>query len=228
MALRSAAALAGRLLRPVARVLTAALVADALATALFVHLGYQSLQEHTSAGSFDAAVVFFSGHPDTDHLDDDDVRHLEHAAHLFRVGAARHIVCVGGSRSWTERVGARMMRDFLLRAGLPAARVLHDSTSFDSRSNWREARRIIRAHQWTRIALVSTPLHLLRLLELAADETMDISVAVLPRYQRRGLGMLLPLWVAAHREALAWLAMAVLRADTYREALRWLRNARVI
>ena len=40
--------------------------------------------------------------------------------------------------------------------------------------------------------------------------------------------MLLPLWMAAHREALAWVAMAVLPTDTYREALRWLRNKRVI
>lgn len=228
MLLRTAKGLAGRFLGLLARLLPVALVVDALATALFVHFGYQTLQERSAAGPFDVAVVFFSGHPDTDQLDDDDVRHLEHAAHLFRVRAARHIVCVGGARTWTERVGARMMRRFLLRAGLPPERVFHDSTSFDSRSNWREACRIIRSHGWRRIALVSSPLHLVRLLDLTAAEELRISVAVPPRYQRRGAGMLLPLWMAAHREALAWVAMAVLPTDTYREALRWLRNKRVI
>jgi len=214
--------------KKVGLVLAALLLADLLASALFIRSAYSTLEQHASPGPFDLAVVFFSGHPDEAHLQGAELPRLQYAAELFHAGTIGHIVCVGGARSWS-RSGARMMRDVLLRSGIPAARVSYDSTSFDSFSNWRNARQIIRARRWRSVAFITDPLHLIRLLDIAAAATdLDITTAPPPHYARPDARTCLVLWQKTHHEWLAWTAAALLPAAIHQKILRYLRNKRLL
>ena len=205
------------------------LLADLLASALFIRSAYSTLDQHASPGPFDLAVVFFAGHPDKTHLAGADLPRLQYAAELFHAGTIAHIVCVGGARSWSRSGGARMMRDVLLRSGIPATRVLYDSTSFDSFSNWHNAHQIIRAHRWRTVAFITDPLHLIRLLDIAAAAAeLDIAAAPPPHYARPDARTCLVLWQKTHHEWLAWTAAALLPAAIHQKILRYLRNKRLL
>ena len=95
---------------------------DVACVALFVDRAYRGVRQNQGRESADAAVVFFGGEP-LPPLLAIDVDKLDLAADLSREGVVRNVVCVGGSRSYTERVGARMMRDYLLQRGVPEHRV---------------------------------------------------------------------------------------------------------
>ena len=219
----------GRRRKQLLLVLSALLIADLLASALFIRSVYSTLYQYASPGPFDVAVVYFASHPDKAHLEGDDLLHLQYAAELFRTSAVEHIICVGGARSWTHRVGARMMRDFLIQSGIPAARVFYDSTSFDSFSNWHNARQIIRTHSWRKVAFISDPLHLARLLDIAASSTdLDIAAVPPPHYARPDTRTRFMLWKKTHHEWLAWAAAAILSPETHQKTLRYLRNKRLL
>ena len=121
------------------------------------------------------------------------------------------------------------MRDYLLQRGVPEHRVFADSTSFDSRSNWRNARRIASENGWLSVVLISTPLHLYRLLDEAdGTEGLTVTAAFPDTWLRLEAGTAARLWADAHVEALAWGAGAVLADDLHRDILRRLRNRRLL
>ena len=207
---------------------------DLVGVTLLAAGAYRTVRQYKPAGPVDAAIVFFGGEPDLKLLAV-DVDKLDHAVRLLAEGKVRNVLCVGGSRPYTTRVGARMMRSNLLRRGLPPDRILADSTSFDSRSNWHSARTIAAERGWGSVVLLSRPLHLMRLLsESEGTPQLEVFATFSPSWDNpgistaTGLATATALWRYAHFEALAWTAAALLPPETYRRVLRYLRDRRLI
>ena len=202
------------------------LALDLAGSALYIYNAYRfNEQLSLAAHSVDAAVVFYASDPKSDRVAGRDVVNLRHAADLFRRRVVRHVVCVGGARSYTERVGARMMRQFLLQEGLTPDRVLADSTSFDTHTNWHNARRMANEQGWRSVALVSDPLHLYRITDIARGDDLSLSTSFSPIYREFDARLLLWSWMRVHREIVARAASSLLPRDLHREIVRWLRNA---
>ncbi|MFC1528672.1 YdcF family protein [Candidatus Latescibacterota bacterium] len=110
-------------------------------------------------------------------LGSETIKRLDNAAELFNTGRTKHILCVGG-KGLEKRLGitgSQMMREYLAKAGVPEEKVTAGTSSYDSYSNWEEARTIIHAHYWKTITLVSSPFHLYRLSYVAKDENLRVS-----------------------------------------------------
>jgi hypothetical protein len=150
---------------------------------------------------------------------------VNHAAGLYRTGQVGHLLCVGGWRGGLERFGAERMADALTRLGIPSSDITADRSSFDTRTNWESAERMLRDGGWQEALLVSSALHLYRIGRLA-PEGLDWT----PSPSRSAFEALrahpFATWLAVHREWIAWIADGLLPPDTHRDLIRRWRNFR--
>jgi uncharacterized SAM-binding protein YcdF (DUF218 family) len=125
----------------------------------------------------DVAVVFFGNVNRKSKLGLETVKRLDCAAKLLDSGRTKYIICVGGKGLEKKLgiTGSQMMRDYLVAIGIPEEKVAADTSSYDSYSNWKEARRIIHAHNWETVTLVSSAFHLYRLSTVVKDENLSVS-----------------------------------------------------
>lgn len=124
---------------------------------------------------------------------------LERGARLLSQGRAPRLIVSGGVTGVSAKSEAEAGRDYLLARGVPAAALLIEDRSRHTLENLFNVRATLRAHGWTRLVLVSDPLHLARAGALA-----------------RGLGLETLLSPAAGappvRGSLAWMGRAVREA----------------
>ena len=109
------------------------------------------------------------------------------------------IVVTGGQGKDEPAPEGRVMRDYLLRLGVPAEQILCDESSVNTRENLRFARDLLGSEKEWRVLVVSSDYHLPRAIAMAQDEGLVASGIA-----SRTLGGFY--WVKNHaREALAWL-----------------------
>ena len=185
-------------------------------------------QQHEIKES-DVTVVFFGDYSKNLGLGTETLKRLKHTFDLFICGKTENIVCVGGSGlvKICGVSGAQLMHDYLVKNGVPEENVLFDTASYDSYTNWEEARRIISSHEWSSITLVSSSLHLYRLAKFVRDDTLDISFSPYSDeclesfknffYTRR--------WI--HHEWIAITARKIFPDPYYRKLLIAIRNTQV-
>lgn len=116
----------------------------------------------------DAIAIFCAGVPASGGIDQRTVERLNHAARLYRSGISRLLIVVGCHWS-ANRADPDVMRRPLLDAGIPADQVIRDEHSHDTLSNCDELRGIIAERNLRNIALLSSPLHLMRIQHLCTD-----------------------------------------------------------
>ena len=163
-----------------------------------------------------AAVILFHDFADSESsLSPESRRRLHYGMNLLLEEKAGVLLLCGGNRPESGRNGARLMADYLLRASVPATRILVEDSSWDTVSNLAAASRILRQEKIVHAGLVSSPYHLLRIKHL--DKGVEkyvllpypVPSAVPPPTRRE-------IWLSAHHNLAAWLAAAVLPKDVYR------------
>ena len=98
---------------------------------------------------------------------------LRHAAELFEVGQVERIVVTGGVGHGDSVAEAEAGRDWLIRAGIPADRILVESRSRTTRQNLLFTQPVLAEHGLCRVLVVSDPLHMRRAMRMAADLGLD-------------------------------------------------------
>lgn len=146
----------GRPLRSLSMLIAALVLAGAAATAALVIDGVTD-----EPGTSDVAVVLGNrvepdGRPSPRLL-----ARLDRALELYREGQAEALIVSGG----TGREGfdeARVMRDYLVKRGVPASAVTMDSVGVDTRATAVNAAAIMRAKGWRSATVVSQYFHVPR------------------------------------------------------------------
>jgi len=181
----------------------------------------------SSGGPFDAAVVLFG-----DVANDlatpgaETMRRIDHAETLFKDDIAENIICVGGNgfKSRYGLYGANSMRDILVERGVAPERVFADTLSFDTDSNWREARRIIDRHGWKRIVIVSSLFHLHRIIADIPPSSLEIAVSP---YSLKCIDGPVSFWTMRewiHHEWLVWSVKTLVPENAFRRLITFSRS----
>lgn len=100
---------------------------------------------------------------------------LEHAASLWLMGLAPRVIVAGGITGDAALSEAEAGRDWLEELGLPEEAILVEDRSQHTLENLFNVREDLRANGWSRLILVSDPLHLARALACAKGLGLDVS-----------------------------------------------------
>ncbi len=173
-------------------------------------LGAQDLE-----GPYDSAVVFFRDSGMLQGVGAETYQAITTAANLYRAGVVKNIICVGGWRKQNNPHGSRNMKEILLIQGIPNTCVFSDSLSYDSITNWREARNIIKRIGWRRILLISSPIHEYRLFCIASKDTISLAAYSIRGERLMGGESIFSSWQSIQKELIAWCAMKTLSQGEY-------------
>jgi uncharacterized SAM-binding protein YcdF (DUF218 family) len=169
-------------------------------------------------------VVFFHDFGAEQGLDPGSRARVAAGAALYRAGVVGQLLCVGGNRQGVVPSGAQRMAAALVAAGVPPQAVRVDAGSYDTVTNWREARAVLEAHGWQQAVLVSAPLHLYRILQLAAAPGLTLSAAPSADLYNDLAHRPLEMWWEMHREWLAWMVYGTLPLALHPKVLRVWRD----
>ena len=123
------------------------------------------------------------------------VERLNHAIELYRSGAVKYLIMTGG-KGLGERVAeADAGRDQAIAAGVPAAAILTETQSRDTRENLANAKPIVAAHGFDKVLIVSDPLHMARAMQIAAEVGLDAAPSPTPTTRFRTLRSQLPMLI---------------------------------
>lgn len=111
------------------------------------------------------------------------------------------LIVVCGAQGGKEPVPeAHVMREELIRQGVPADSILMDDKSFNTKQNIDHAVTLLEGHEVDRVLIVTSDYHLPRALAIAEDAGLSASGLGSPT--KLGINF----WVKNHgREALAWI-----------------------
>jgi uncharacterized SAM-binding protein YcdF (DUF218 family) len=196
---------------------------DLVAVAAYLALVQVRVPPLPGQGAWPAAVVFFSDFGRHGDLGPESLDRVAHAARLYHSGRVERILCVGGRRNDPARYGSGRMAAALVAAGVPADAVMSENESFDTRTNWSAARRILDRSGWSDPLLVSSALHLHR---IAAVAEGPYEWALAPTRTAFEALVAAPgqTWYRVHREWVAWASMWLLPADSHRDLIRRWRD----
>jgi uncharacterized SAM-binding protein YcdF (DUF218 family) len=110
----------------------------------------------------DCIVVFAGGVGESGKAGGGYQERVKQAAELYRSGAASHVIFSSGfAFAFPE---AEVMRALAIDNGVPAAAIELETHAANTHENVEFSRRILDAHGWRRILLVSSPYHMRRAL----------------------------------------------------------------
>ena len=132
------------------------------------------------------------------------------AVRQYKAGVAPRILFTGGAnanRFFEAAIMAHLAEDL----GVPSSAILQEDASLTTIANIRNSRRIIVAHHWTRVEVISTPDHLRRVAVLLATTDLRWRVHAAPTpdrpwlhrllgYVREALGTALLRWFGTRAE----------------------------
>ena len=87
---------------------------------------------------------------------------INHALNLYRAGVVEYLIFTGGIGQGDHLTEAEVARQYALEQGIPADRILIETASHITYENLIEARKILLAHGFDRVLIVSDPLHMRR------------------------------------------------------------------
>ena len=114
----------------------------------------------------------------------------------------------------------------LTSTGIASDRILAETKSFDSTTNWKAAMNLIRERGFQKVVLVSDPLHMLRLRAIAEKNAHNLSIRYAPYRLNTVKPSISPAtvyWYVHHE----WIAVAtgmILPEDTYRSLISFFRQ----
>lgn len=172
----------------------------------------------------EAGVVFCEGPGKEYGVDRSTHARLNFAADLYKKSRIKNIIAVGCTRPRFKHFGGRGMKRTLIDLEIPEEAVFHDSSSYETISNWIEAEKIIGEHGWKKIALISSPMHLLRIQYIVKQHNrQEFKIVLFPCMEAVGLQNFLSKWKRIHHAWLAWGAMLLLPDNWYLNIMKWIR-----
>lgn len=124
---------------------------------------------------------------------------LDAAANAWKERNSIIVVC-GAQGSNEPAPEAHVMRDVLVKQGVPAEQILMDDQSFNTRQNIRNAVSLLEGREVERVLIVTSDYHLPRAMAIAEDAGLEASGLGAPT--KLGLHF----WAKNHgREGLAWI-----------------------
>ncbi len=170
----------------------------------------------------DAALVFCEGVGDRHGLSRTTALRLEFAAGLLRAKQVRHVAGIGGN--WGETRGGRGMRAILREASVPAPNAHGEPHSYDTLTNADAFWKMLNERNWRDVVVVSSPIHLHRILYLLRHHDQSRATAtrirVLPYSPHRGTIRILDHWREIHHEWIAWTMLHALPRAWFRAIMR--------
>jgi vancomycin permeability regulator SanA len=115
----------------------------------------------------DAGILFFGdyeGHGKR--LGADSKKRAGIAINLYRTGKIRKVVCMGGYQYNYWKGKPHLMKNYLVQHSVSHNDILYDSVSFNTLTNWDEARKIIDRCNFDTVIAISAPLHIYRISEM--------------------------------------------------------------
>ena len=94
---------------------------------------------------------------------------LDHALTIFRRGGTRYFVVTGGRAPGDRFTEAQTARAYAIAHGVPAERILDESTGRDTVESLTNVTAVFRAHDLHSAIFVSDRTHMLRVLRIASD-----------------------------------------------------------
>ncbi|RAY12084.1 YdcF family protein [Actinomadura craniellae] len=102
---------------------------------------------------------------------------LQHALNLYRKGVAPAIVTVGGKRPGDNFTEAAAGRNWLIKAGVPANRVVAVPEGSDTLQSMQAAGRRFAQLRWDSAVIVTDPWHGLRSKKMASDHGIEAAAS---------------------------------------------------
>ena len=102
---------------------------------------------------------------------------LDHAAALYRAGAAAHVLTVGGGQPGDAVTEGEAGRRYLADAGLPGSALVAVGTGDDTLVSLRAAAAIMTDRGWTSVIVVTDPWHSARCRMIARDLGLAVQVS---------------------------------------------------
>ncbi|WP_231987798.1 YdcF family protein [Mycobacterium sp. 852002-51152_SCH6134967] len=143
-----------------------------LAGVLSLAIDISAFSARSDAAPADAAIVLGAA------VDDDEPspvleERLRHAATLYESGQVDWIVLTGGVGQQDTLSESEAGRDWLIKAGVPADRLLIENSSRTTKQNFAYAQPLLAEHEINRVLIVSDPLHMRRATRIATDLGLD-------------------------------------------------------
>lgn len=179
------------------------------ATISFVLVIDNSLKERAKPEKLDVIVILFADFThDYKDLGKASIKRLNHAMKMSKRYGTPSFLCVGGSRPNYRVKGADMMKSYLIANGINENRVYADANSYDTRTNWQDAKILIEANRWVEVGVVSTPFHLYRFNRFIIGNENDFELYLLPHpiFKTTPSSNLAETWMAVNYEWIAYAA----------------------
>jgi len=177
------------------------------------------LKNHEISGVYDTGIIFFHDFDEKNKLSSITRERLNHSFELYEKKIIRNIILAGGTRLEKNLYGAKLMRKYSLNAGIPGSKIYYDSLSFDSFSNWEEAKKIIHLKDWNEILIISSPMHLFRLSKICKDETKNILFSTYLNDYINNYSYY-HIWKDIQYEFVAWVAFWLLPEKHYKKLIK--------
>ncbi|MDE1463077.1 YdcF family protein [Spartinivicinus poritis] len=118
------------------------------------------------------------------------------------------------------------MQQYLISHGVPASAIFIEQHSFDTQTNWENAKKIIANQQWKKVQVISTALHLHRLKGIISHNHPSqtiITYSPIPQTQSDPNTSYFELWYNAHYDWAAYLSY-LLPQTVYNWLIKAIRN----
>ena len=132
----------------------------------------QAFSSESYSSSVDVAVVLGAAAWDT-HPSPVFEERIKHAINHYKVGVVRAIIFTGGAGEGARFAESEVARRYAIGQGVSGEHIYLETVSRITAENLMEAKKIIDQQDFTRIMIVSDPLHMKRAVTIARDMGID-------------------------------------------------------
>ena len=191
--------------------IAAMMIVDFVGISLYYHQVKTFVENQQKDFHADAAVLFFGDHnEDEDDIGPDSKNRADVALRLYREGKVKSIVSVGGYAKDLSDGKPNYMRLYLEKEGVPDSLLFSDSLSYNTITNWREAKKIIQRKNFTSIVAISAPLHIYRISGLLDFDTVYFCSY---QYRLQTFNDYLRLYDDVHHEWISYTLSAIFKGE---------------
>ena len=124
----------------------------------------------------DVGILFFGDYTE-DVLDigPNSKTRANKAITLYNAKKINNIICVGGYYFKTWQGRPHHMRNYLIKNGIPPDAITNDSLSFNTITNWDEAKKIMHNSNFKSAIIISEPFHVFRISLMIEDTNIYYS-----------------------------------------------------
>lgn len=169
----------------------------------------------------EAVIVFFGDYDERNHcLLEISIQRLDHAIKLYDSLNCKSIVCVGGNRPGRHIKGSKISCDYLIKRGIDPEVLFFDTLSFDTKTNWIEAKKIVKQNNFSKIICVSSPLHIYRISKIACEHDVYYSTFTI---NHSNIVDYFNLFININKELFVWILYTLIPEKTYIKLLKCFR-----